>query len=169
MPQTETLSPESVVKMTDILWKSGEAEAQHFAYNTLRDHFKTLANQINLRNLRQEIRSPQIEAPAQKVYPDTKAVIAAGLDPHDTKEYADQILKLFAHRGMMLSYESICSKIESLKMAINSWELAPGDYCLVKHGEGGSRPVYRRRISDALNRLASEKRLVLEGRFYCKP
>lgn len=145
-----TLEPSKAVSIADELRLAGGVE---YAYTLLRGTLLQIAK---------DQQSSSESSLLTKVYPTTKDVIEAGLKPHDTKEYAEQIMALFTNNGVHLSYLSIVERLTKL-----NWFTA-GDVVLVRHGDDGTRTVYRRRVSDALTRLVNEKSLARDGQFYCK-
>ncbi len=161
------IHPTSVLKATDALWSTGVAEVQQHAFSMLREHYKLLA-EGNVTPAKLSV-APVEPAPSRfcKIYETSKEVMQAGMNIHDTKEYADQILKVFKTGSEILSYEDICGKLRRMRLPIDGWELESGDYAHVRHGDG-SRLMYRRRTSDALGRLVKDGRLYrpANGMFY---
>ena len=164
------ITPSSVLKATDALWGTGIPEVQQHAFSMLRGHYKRLADSNSTPAKPTAVPASPVEpAPSRfcKIYETSKEVMQAGMNIRDTKEYADQILKMFKTGAGILSYEDICSKLVQMRPSVDGWELESGDYAHVRHGDG-SRIMYRRRASDALGRLVKEGRLYRPsgGQFY---
>jgi hypothetical protein len=160
------MTPQSILKAIDVLWETNEQEVQQYAFNVLRSHYE-VATGIKA-SAKPGAAAPEAKPKQHNWFDNTKQVIEAGLNPHDTKEYVDQIKRLFAVGNPMLTYEQIVRKLCQMTQDADGWQLTDGDYADVVHGDG-LRKVYRRRASDALCRLVKDKWLYMpKGGMYEK-